>query len=189
MNCYYHPDREAAAQCVICGKYLCSECNIIKEGKSYCKECLRVSESQVSWDKILIPGIISGCVAGVLSFAVWDTPFNCLCCLWIVLGGALAVFLLKRLNKITGKIGTGMAAVTGGLAGIVAGIIISVVVDLRFFVEEAMKTPDVQEMLRESGVTAEELAGITLAMFVVVIVIGFALFSALGGIIANEVTK
>lgn len=26
MNCYYHPDRPAVAQCVDCGKGLCQEC-------------------------------------------------------------------------------------------------------------------------------------------------------------------
>lgn len=26
MNCYYHPDRPAVAQCVDCGKGLCTEC-------------------------------------------------------------------------------------------------------------------------------------------------------------------
>lgn len=26
MNCYYHPDRSAVAQCVDCGKGLCAEC-------------------------------------------------------------------------------------------------------------------------------------------------------------------
>ena len=40
MECYYHPDRESADTCAICGKSICKECGLEIAGKVYCKECL-----------------------------------------------------------------------------------------------------------------------------------------------------
>lgn len=40
MECYYHPEREGADQCAICGKSICKECGLEIAGKIYCKECL-----------------------------------------------------------------------------------------------------------------------------------------------------
>ena len=40
MECYYHPDREGADTCAICGKSVCKECGLELGGKIYCKECL-----------------------------------------------------------------------------------------------------------------------------------------------------
>ena len=37
MNCYNHPDRDAQASCVYCGKLFCQECLIEVNGKMYCK--------------------------------------------------------------------------------------------------------------------------------------------------------
>lgn len=37
MNCYNHPDRDAQAACVYCGKLFCKECIIEVNGKMYCK--------------------------------------------------------------------------------------------------------------------------------------------------------
>lgn len=38
MNCYYHPDRPAVAQCPDCGKGLCRECASTYE-KPICPDC------------------------------------------------------------------------------------------------------------------------------------------------------
>lgn len=41
MVCLNHPDRDAAAVCAACGKPLCSECILNKDGTSYCSESCR----------------------------------------------------------------------------------------------------------------------------------------------------
>lgn len=38
MNCSYHPERPAVAQCTECGKGLCTEC-AAKGGNSVCADC------------------------------------------------------------------------------------------------------------------------------------------------------
>jgi len=40
INCFKHPDREAAGMCVSCGKPFCEECLSEVDGKNYCKTCL-----------------------------------------------------------------------------------------------------------------------------------------------------
>ena len=40
MECYYHPGKESANTCAICGKSVCEECGLEIAGKFYCKECL-----------------------------------------------------------------------------------------------------------------------------------------------------
>ena len=39
-HCAYHPDREAAAFCIRCGKALCPECEQLASGRPHCSECL-----------------------------------------------------------------------------------------------------------------------------------------------------
>ncbi|MBU7016540.1 MAG: hypothetical protein HXS44_03460 [Theionarchaea archaeon] len=196
MYCYYHPERASVAQCVKCGKNLCSECNIIKEGQSYCRECLQVSEVPVATEKIFVPALICGVGAGVLSYAMFETPFSCLCCVWIILAGALAVFLLKRFNNIKGKISMGKAAMTGGFAGFVASAIVSLALfvseDMDAALNDALTSPELQEALRDAGMAAGDMSGIAVASLVllaIVIILVSSLFAALGGIITNEITK
>lgn len=37
MNCFNHPEREAQASCVYCGKLFCHDCMVEVHGKMYCK--------------------------------------------------------------------------------------------------------------------------------------------------------
>ncbi len=56
MACVNHPDREAAAVCVICGDELCAECRQVgPDGKSYCSKHLPVDAAQSSADAEMPP--------------------------------------------------------------------------------------------------------------------------------------
>lgn len=193
MNCYYHPDRISVAQCVVCGKELCSECVIIKEGQNYCKECLGTGEAHVGAGKILVPALACGVLAGILSVTPLISALNCIFCLWIIIGGGLAVYLVKRFNKITGKISTGMSLLTGALTGFVASFImvasLVIIEDFTSIMDEAMRSPEVQEALKDAGMAAGDIAGVLLALVAVIVVVAFTLFGALGGLISNEITK
>ena len=39
MNTCEHPDRPAAARCVVCGETLCHDCRMNRKGKNYCRAC------------------------------------------------------------------------------------------------------------------------------------------------------
>lgn len=193
MNCFYHPEKGAVAQCVVCRKALCSDCAIIREGQNYCKDCLGAGEVSIGMDKIVLPVLACGALAGILSIVPVLSALNCVFCLWAVLGGALAVYLVKRMNSIKGKISTGKAALTGGLTGVVASIFMLVMVFLSeefdTAIQEAMQSPEVQEALRESGIAAQDFYGVALVFVVIIMAVLFLIFGALGGVISNEVTK
>ena len=71
---------------------------------------------------MLVPALVGGAVAGVLS----AVPFlNCLCCLWIIGGAVLAAYLLAKDSPVAMTAGDG--AIVGIFTGIVAAIVDTVV--------------------------------------------------------------
>lgn len=40
-KCAYHPQRDAVSGCVNCGRLICLQCQVILEGKTYCKPCAK----------------------------------------------------------------------------------------------------------------------------------------------------
>lgn len=71
------------------------------------------------------PVLLGGLAIGVLSALPVVNIANCCCCLWVVLGGALAAWLLQQNDPE--PISTTDAAVTGLLAGLVGAVIGSVI--------------------------------------------------------------
>ncbi len=136
----------------------------------------------------LMPALIAGGVSGVLS----GIPFvNCLCCLWIIGGAALASRMLA--DRTTTALTAGDGAIVGALTGIVAAVAATVAeVPFRSFSEEQLRR--LREML--SGTIDEMPAGlgtwlsggsssspgfILLGLFVSAVV--FAGLGVLGGVI------
>jgi hypothetical protein len=62
-----------------------------------------------------IPVLVGGAAAGLLSGVPW---VNCLCCLWILGGAALSVFLYAQAQP--GSTSPGDGAVIGAFSGVVA---------------------------------------------------------------------
>lgn len=78
------------------------------------------------------PALIAGAVAGVLSGLPFIGAANCLCCLWIVGGAALAAKLLADRTPFLLKAGDG--AVVGALTGLTAAVVDAIVtIPLRSF--------------------------------------------------------
>jgi len=73
----------------------------------------------------LKPAIIGGLVVGLLSAIPFVNLLNICCCLWAILGGALASHLFIKASPTPVKPGDG--AVLGVLAGVVGGLIYLVV--------------------------------------------------------------
>lgn len=68
----------------------------------------------------LRPAIIGGLVLGVLSAIPFVNIANC-CCLWVLLGGALATYLYIKSSPTPVQIGEG--AMLGVMAGVIGGLI------------------------------------------------------------------
>jgi len=65
--------------------------------------------------------LIGGCVAGFLSIIPIVHLLNVICCLWVLVGGGIAVYILS--TSAPGPITYGDGAVVGLLAGLIAGVI------------------------------------------------------------------
>ena len=60
MNCFYHPEKEAVAQCTECNKGLCNEC-ATRFNKPICDSCARkVLKSQLSyyWTPLIVSVVL-----------------------------------------------------------------------------------------------------------------------------------
>jgi hypothetical protein len=64
------------------------------------------------------PIIVGGVVSGLLSVIPFINLGNVCCCLWVVMGGALASYLYIKKSETPVAMGEG--AILGGLAGLVA---------------------------------------------------------------------
>jgi hypothetical protein len=71
------------------------------------------------------PALMAGAVAGLLSGLPFIGAANCLCCLWIVGGAAVAVRLLAAVTPTLLTSGDG--AVVGALTGITAAVVDAIV--------------------------------------------------------------
>lgn len=71
------------------------------------------------------PALIAGAAAGLLSGLPIVGAGNCLCCLWIVGGAALAAKMLA--GQTPGLLTSGDGAVVGALTGVVAAVVDTVV--------------------------------------------------------------
>lgn len=186
MNCHYHPDRNAVTQCVACGKNLCTECMLLKENQPCCRDCLGRDRYNVKVHDLLFPALICGVLTGFISAVPVLDYLNCFFCLWIIIGGAAAVYLAKNVNKIKGKITTWKAALTGGITGVVAVIVtwlavLSQIGDFSSVLREALTRSEYQEIILD--------ANLIILILVFTTALLFTLFGALGGIISNEFIK
>jgi len=69
----------------------------------------------------LQPALYGGLVIGVLSALPVVNLGNCCCCLWVVAGGALAVYLRQQNTPFT--VNSSEGALTGLLAGLIGGVV------------------------------------------------------------------
>jgi len=80
----------------------------------------------------LRPALIAGAVAGLLSGLPFIGAGNCICCLWVMGGAAMAAKLLAA--NTPGVLSSSDGAVVGALTGIVAAVVDAVVsIPLRSF--------------------------------------------------------
>ena len=73
----------------------------------------------------LRPALIAGAIAGLLSGLPIISAGNCVCCLWIVGGAAMATKLLAK--NTSGILTSGDGAIVGALTGIVAAVVDTIV--------------------------------------------------------------
>ena len=147
----------------------------------------------------LQPALYGGVFIGVLSALPIVNLGNCICCLWVVSGGALAVYLMQQnhpyaLTAADGALAGLMAGLIGGAIGVMLSIPIEMAmgpVQQRMLERLVLSNPDVPpetkqmvENMASRGVTAAVIAFRLIAS----VCIG-AVFGMLGGLLGIALFK
>lgn len=149
------------------------------------------------------PAVIGGVAMGVLSaLPLMGAVGNACCCMWVVVGGLLAAYLLQanRTTAITPSDGL-LVGLLAGLIGAAVHTAVSIPLDLMLgpaeramaerFIE--MAPPDVREMFERYGGRDREFSA---TFFIVGHIVGFmfwacagAIFGSIGGVLGAAVFK
>lgn len=148
----------------------------------------------------LQPALLGGVVIGTLSALPVISMGNCVCCLWVILGGVLATYLLQQAQP------TPVEGVDGAITGLLAGLVGAVVGSLLSIPIQMLMGPmggDVLRRILEQGgndmpgevrSTLESLArggvggALMFAGFVMSLIVN-AIFGALGGLLGTVMFK
>lgn len=139
--------------------------------------------------RLLTPALVGGAVLGLLSALPVIAWGNLCCCLWILLGGALAAYQLQQRQSAS------LTAIDGALVGAAAGVI-GAFVYLLINIPVTLLTTSIIDGLRErltdagvvippelAGVQGGAANGLMIAGSFVVMLFIAPIFAALGGLI------
>ncbi|MGI8671501.1 MAG: hypothetical protein ACR2LU_02720 [Luteitalea sp.] len=147
----------------------------------------------------LQPALLGGLFIGVLSALPVISAGNCVCCLWVVLGGILAAYLLQQAQPAA------IDPVDGALVGLMAGLVGAVIATLlsipiamvmgpmgghvleRVLEQSSELPPEVRSALEQIG--RGGLGGAMMLVGLVLSLILNAIFATLGGLIGALLFK
>ncbi len=151
----------------------------------------------------LVPALIGGGAIAVLSSVPFINMGNCLCCMWVLFGGGLAVYFYSKDLPLEMELSAGDGALVGLLAGLF-GALFGAVLNYAFmamggmfpmqdFMEEIMTSqqdipPEVQDFFDELG--GHDM----LSPMVAIAGLGFSLiidslFATIGGMIGASIFR
>ena len=145
----------------------------------------------------LQPAIWGGLFIGVLSALPFvNLPNYCCCCLWVLVGGALAAYL--RQQNTPYQIDAAEGAIVGLMAGAIGGVIYSILsIPLQMFVGPMLEqwtermmsnNPDVTPEMRDMFQRLSTSSGARLLSVLVTLVVD-SIFGMLGGLIGVAIFK
>ena len=144
----------------------------------------------------LKPALIGGLVTGFLSWVPIISAGNCLCCMWVIVGGVLAAYFLSEQQQR--RISSGDGALAGLLSGVFGALIEGLlhlisfpIFGMRMLMSQIERarsmpgmSPEVQRFLEniEAGHIGGIIALIAILAFLAGVII-FAIFGTLGGLL------
>ena len=140
----------------------------------------------------LQPALLGGVFIGVLSALPFISAGNCCCCMWVLAGGALAVYLRQQNSPVAVDAAEGM--LLGLLAGVIGGVI-AVPLQMAFgpmqanFMRRLIEgnnevPPEMREMVERWALAS----GFALVGAIINVVIS-AVFGMLGGLLGVAIFK
>lgn len=135
------------------------------------------------------PALLGGVYIGVLSALPFINIGNCLCCMWVVTGGMLTVYLQQQSKPE--PVETADAVVGGLLAGLVGAVVSAVLGFLMTSVTGPMADETIRQVLENPELPAEArdflsrfASSRSMAFLGLVVTIPvFCVFSMLGGLL------
>ncbi|MBN2013807.1 MAG: DUF5518 domain-containing protein [Candidatus Altiarchaeota archaeon] len=142
--------------------------------------------------KMLVPALIPGVVAAVFTTVIGLIPVigmcNLACCLWLMGGGVLAAYLLKKnVSKIELKDG----AIVGALSGVVFAILSTIFSAVLLLVGFGTNMATMEQFGGGYMEPAEYGLGILIAiviLFFMYLLMG-VVFSAIGGVLGAKLLE
>jgi hypothetical protein len=147
----------------------------------------------------LQPALYGGLLIGVLSALPIVSIGNCCCCLWIVLGGLLAVHLRQQNSPLAVTSAEGaLVGLLAGLFGGVLGVLLSIPIDMAMgpFTRQMLdwimaQNPDIptdyREMFERAGSGGVGPAAIAIKLLLSTVT--GAIFGMLGGLLGVALFK
>jgi len=149
----------------------------------------------------LTPALIGGAVMGILSSVPVIAAGNCVCCMWIILGGILAGYYYSKSLPPGVEFQSGDGAVVGLLAGIFGALFSTFItyalhnlglqnMDMfeQIFESNPEIPPEVEDFFREW----QDEGGFNMAMAAIMLISSTlvnALFGTIGGILSTRLFK
>lgn len=144
----------------------------------------------------LQPALWGGLFIGVLSALPLVSVGNCCCCLWVLMGGALAAYLRQQNSPY--QIDAAEGAIVGLMAGAIGGVVYSVLsIPLQMlagpmqaeWMDRMMSSnPEVTPEMREMMQRLTTSSGAQLITSLVSVVV-YTIFGLLGGLIGVAIFK
>lgn len=144
------------------------------------------------------PPLLGGLFIGILSLLPFVSAANLCCCLWVVLGGVLTVYLQQQASPV--PVESGEAAMSGLMAGAVGGVIY--ILGMTFLLSSADVGAAIESGLRGAieqnpQIPAETLARLEglltgrnlLVLIGVVTLPMYAIFSMLGSLLGLTIFR
>ena len=143
----------------------------------------------------LQPALLAGVFIGVLSGLPFVQMGNCCCCLWVIGGGALAVYLRQQNTPV--PVNAAEGALMGLMAGAIGGVIGAVLsaftgpLQMNSMVALMERMGDVPPELRDAVEKAKAGGAMGAGLFASVIIGLFinAIFGMLGGLLGVAIFK
>jgi hypothetical protein len=147
----------------------------------------------------LQPALLGGVFIGVLSALPFISAANCCCCLWVVAGGVLSVYLRQQNSPVAIQPSEGalMGLIAGAIGGIIAGVLgyaFALMMGpwqnefMRRIMEANQDTPpEVREMMER--MMAGGAMGAFALMGMLINVVMFSVFGLLGGLLGTVIFK
>jgi len=144
----------------------------------------------------LQPALWGGLFIGVLSALPLVNAGNCCCCLWVLVGGALAAYLRQQNNPY--QIDAAEGAIVGLMAGALGGVVSSLL-SIPFqmmagpmqaeWIERILSSnPDITPEMRDMVERLTTSSGAWLVTFIMSVVV-YSVFGVLGGLIGVAIFK